>query len=327
LTKQTILLLGAGEFIGRRVLRGLAAADWATPIAAVDARSPLRDGGVDSRAVDLIDTESIRAALPGIAGIVNCVSGNPGVIEASAKALFAAASSMPSPPRIVHISSMTVYGSATGLVDESTPLRGDLGAYSAAKVAAETLAADYPRAVILRPGCEFGPESDYWGGRTARLLFARRLGDLGPAGDGHCNLVDIEDVVAAVLGSLSASTIPKGAFNLSNPQSSSWNDVLTRYAIALRAVPVRRISARRLQIESRLLAPPLKVAEIVARRCGIDAGRVPAPIPSSLVRLMSQGIRLDTRRAEAELRLSWKDLNTTLQQTARWFLNGAVGSR
>jgi nucleoside-diphosphate-sugar epimerase len=321
--KQSILVLGGDEFTGRAVLRALRATDWAVPVAALDARSNPPDGNVESRRVEVTNTESIRAALAGINGVVNCISSSPGTIRSSTSALFAAATALPVPPRVVHISSMSVYGSIQGLVDESMPLLGDLGDYGAAKIAAETTAAAYSHVTILRPGCEFGPDSDYWGWRTARLLQARRLGDLGPAGDGHCNLVDIGDVVAAVLYSLTAATMPKGAFNLANPQVSSWNEVLTRYAIALRAVPVRRISARRLKIESRLLAPPFKVAEIVARKCGLGATGAPLPLPSSLVRLMSQDIRLDSRRAEVDLGIRWQDLDTTLRQTARWVLDGA----
>ena len=115
------------------------------------------------------------------------------------KALFEAAERMTPAPRIIHLSTMSVYGSPTGLVDETAPLRGDLGPYSAAKVAAEATAAAYPHAVMLRPGCVFGPGSEQWSIRIARLLLERRLGDLGAAGDGFCNLVHVGDVVMAIL--------------------------------------------------------------------------------------------------------------------------------
>jgi nucleoside-diphosphate-sugar epimerase len=318
--KQPILVLGAEEFVGGKVVQALAAAGWAAPIAGMRRRSASGQGQAEERLVDATSSESVRAALQGVAAVVNCVSDRPRSIVSSAKALFESAVALAAPPPIVHFSSMTVYGSSVGLVDESTPLRGDIGPYSAAHVAAEGIAASYPRVVIFRPGCEFGPGSEYWGARIAGCLLARRLGDLGPAGDGYCNLVDMEDVVAAVLRALASPEPSRRIFNLANPEAPTWNEFLTRYGIALGAVPVRRISRRRLDLEGRLLAPPLKIAEILARACRLDARALAVPIPPSLLRLMKQEIRLDTRRAEADLGLRWKSMDTSLAETARWFL-------
>jgi nucleoside-diphosphate-sugar epimerase len=214
---------------------------------------------------------------------------------------------------------MSVYGSAVGLVDESASLRGDLGPYSEAKVTAEKVASAYPHSVIFRPGCVFGPGSEQWSVRFARLLLAHRLGDLGPAGDGCCNLVHVADVALAVLRALEDPRTDGRVFNLATPAPPTWNEFLVRYAIALRAVPVSRISGKRLRIEGKFLAPPLKIAEILARICKIDARRLPPPIPPSLIRLMGQDIRLDPRRAESELGLHFRDTQAALEQTARWF--------
>jgi nucleoside-diphosphate-sugar epimerase len=215
---------------------------------------------------------------------------------------------------------MSVYGSATGLLDESAPLRGDLGEYSAAKVAAEQVASRHPRTVIFRPGCVYGPESTQWSLRFAHYLFAHRLGDLGVAGDGYCNLVHVDDVAAAIVRALENPQTDGRVYNLSCSSPPTWNEYLVRYARALRAVPVRRISGRRLKIETKLLAPPLKIAEILARACHLSPDRLPPPIPPSLGRLMSQEIRLSTVRAEQELGVHWRDLDSGLAETARWVL-------
>jgi nucleoside-diphosphate-sugar epimerase len=154
----------------------------------------------------------------------------------------------------------------------------------------------------------------------ARLLLARRLGDLGAAGDGYCNLVHVADVAKAVTRALEDRRADGGVFNLSTPEPPTWNEFLIRYATALRAVPVRRISRRRLKIEAKLLAPPLKIAEILGRACKLDVRSLPPPIPPSLLRLMSQEIRLDTRRVESALGLRWRDLDATLAESARRFV-------
>jgi 2-alkyl-3-oxoalkanoate reductase len=316
--KQSILVLGAAGFIGKEVVAGLAAAGWATPILGVRRASTSRD--FDHRIVEATEADSVYAALQDITAVVNCVAGDADTIVRAAKALFGAARRKTPAPRIIHLSTMSVYGSAVGLVEETAALLGDLGPYSAAKVAAESEAAAYPRTVIFRPGCVFGPGSEQWTTRMARLLSAHRLGDLGPAGDGYCNLVSVADVVLAILRALEDPSTDGRVFNLSTPEPPTWNQFLIKFSTALRAVPVQRISGRRLRIETKLLAPPLKVAEILARACKLDPQRLPPPIPPSMIRLMGQEIRLDTKRAEADLGVRWKDLDATLDEGAKWYL-------
>jgi 2-alkyl-3-oxoalkanoate reductase len=318
--RQSILVLGANGFIGREVVAGLASTDWATPILAVRKPSAHRNDQFEQRAVEATRAESVSAAMQGVTGVVNCVVGDAATIVSASKALFAAAERMTPAPRIIHLSTVSVYGTAVGLIDETAPLRGDLGPYSAAKVAAEATIAAYPRAIMFRPGCVFGPGSEQWSIRIARLLLAHRLGDLGAAGDGFCNLVHVGDVVLAILRALENPGVDGRVFNLSSPEPPTWNEFLVKYGTDLNAVPVRRISQRRLRIEGKLLAPPLKIAEILYRACKLDPAHVPPPIPPSLIRLMGQEIRLDARRAEAELGLRFREIDAALGLTARWFL-------
>lgn len=319
--KQSILILGASGFIGKAVVAGLARSDWAIPILGARHLSMTGADRLERRTVDATDMTSLSAAVRGVSGIVNCVAGDADTIVNSTQALFDVARRLDRPPRIVHLSSMAVYGSAEGLVDETAPLLGDLGPYSKAKVDAEALAKTYPGVVVLRPGCVFGPESDQWSIRIARLLTAYRLGDLGAAGDGYFNLVDIDDVVLAIIRALERPSLDGRVFNLSTRDPPTWNQFLIRYAMALQAVPVRRISRRRLKIETKLLAPPLKVCEIAARVLKLPAGRTPAFIPPSMARLMQQAIRLDTTRTELDLGVVAREAASAIERTAKWYLS------
>jgi nucleoside-diphosphate-sugar epimerase len=323
-----VLVLGAADFIGSRVHAALAACGWATPIAdALGAGAPL--------AIDARDPRSLARALQDVDAVVSCLQGKPAAILAGAQALYGAAAQRQQgstngspggsvPPLIVHVSSMSVYGSAWGEVREDAPLQADLGAYAQAQAQAEAIAAGYGRSVILRPGCEYGPGGEIWSGRIARLLHARRLGDLGAAGDGLCNLVHVDDLAAAVLLCLRNPASAGAAFNLAIDDPPTWNTYFVRFARALGAVPVKRLGRRELALETKLLAPPLKAIEIGARAAGLRS-IAPTPIPPSLLRLAGQEIRLVADRARQVLGWSCRPLDQGLAETAAWFHRDARG--
>jgi len=320
--RQRILVLGANGFIGRKLVDALRKTDWAMPIAGVRASPHAPAEGVEYRIVDAAHEAEVASALEGVHAAVNCVAGKMTTISEGARALFAAAARSGAMPRVVHLSTMSVYGNASGLIDETAPLRADLGAYGAAKIAAEQWAAGYPCSVILRPGCVYGPGSPQWSIRIGDFLVAHRLGDLGANGDGYCNLVHVDDLIAAIIACLTPAMTQLGTaiFNLSAPNPPTWNEYLSRYGRALRAVPISRISHRRLSFEAKLLAPPLKILESALRAAKLSAARVPPPMPPSLLRLMQQEIRLDVSRAQQVLGLRWTALEAGIDETARWYL-------
>jgi nucleoside-diphosphate-sugar epimerase len=294
-----VLVLGADGFVGRRVAAALAASDWAEPI----------KQGVPAQ---------LPAALAGVDAVANCVNGRPVDITRAAHLLFAAAAANGRAIPIVHLSSMTVYGSARGIVAEDTALLPDLGAYAQAQCEADQLAAGNPNTIRLRPGCEYGPDCPQWSERVARWLLRRRLGDLGAGGDGYCNLLFIDDLVTAMLVALRRPELSGRAFNLALPDPPTWNEYFIGFAKALGAVPVRRVTRRRLALETKVLAPPLKIAEMLLARAGLAGMGLPPAIPPSLLRLCRQGIRMNVRQAELALGMQWTPLETGLQRAAQW---------
>ena len=299
--KQRVLVLGSEHFVAAKVLQALSASDWATPV-------PF-PGPPDT----LTETH-----LAGIHSVFNGTLGRPQAIQAHAHALYGALERAGSGARAVHLSSMTVYGTRSGEVVETVALRSDLGAYGAAQITAESRAARYPRSVILRPGCEYGPACPQWSERIAQLLCSHRLGDLGAAGDGVCNLLFVDDLVEAILKSLKAPGIEGACFNLAMRAPPTWNEYFTRFARALGAVPVSRIGARRLKIEAGLAAPPLKILEMMGRRLGF-ARAIPPAITPSLLNLCGQNITLVSQKAEEALELSWTPFPEGLRRAAAAF--------
>jgi 2-alkyl-3-oxoalkanoate reductase len=300
--KTRILVLGATGYVGRHLVKALAHTDWAEPVAAS------RREGSGVRRVDAADCASLAAALGDVDALVNCVAGAPDAIVANARALRAALDARGAPLPVVHFSSMAVYGAAEGRIDEEATLDA-VSPYGRAKAEAEQLLAPLPALTILRPGCIYGGGSPQWSVRIAQLLRARRLGDLGAAGDGYSNLVHIDDVVRAALAVLLAPptlpALPTGsrAYNLAMADAPRWNEYFVAYARVLGATPVERISARRLAFETKVLAPALKIAEIAGRKLG--GVKMSPPLPPSLARLWQQDIRLDARRAEETFGMAW----------------------
>lgn len=312
-----VLVLGANGYVGRRLVAALAATHWARPLAAVRraaAETATADAAVTQCVVDATSAEALALALADADAVVNCVAGAPAVIVANARALEHALARVPR--RLVHFSSMAAYGSIEGLVNESCPLSGDLGGYSAAKARAEQSLAHLPDTVLLRPGCIYGPDSPQWTLRIAQLLRKRRLGDLGEQGDGCSNLVHVDDVVQAALAALQRPGKASAAYNLAMRDAPDWNGYFLAMAKALGAVPVTRIGRRRLKLETRLAAPALKLIEIAARKARLRR-ELPPPIPPSLARLWSQDIRLDSRAAERDLGMRWRPLHEGIADSLR----------
>jgi nucleoside-diphosphate-sugar epimerase len=274
---------------------------------------------VEALRFDARNLPALEDALRGVTGVVNCVTGDSESIIASAQALFAGCSRLTTQPRIVHLSTMMVYGTATGIVDETVALRGDWDDYSAAKAQVEQMARNCNSVVHLRPGIVYGPRSPIWSGRIGQWLRQRRLGDLGSSGNGYCNLVHIDDVVDAVYRALQMTGIEGQAFNLSAPPAPTWNDYFRQFAGALGA-ELAPISRSRLVLEQHVMAPPLKVAVILSQMLRMS-WHPPEPIRPWLLRLCGHSLRMDSGKAERVLGIRWTPIDQGLREAAAWLLS------
>ncbi|HSW20076.1 MAG TPA: NAD-dependent epimerase/dehydratase family protein [Ramlibacter sp.] len=316
-----VLVLGGSGYVGARLCALLHASGWATPVSASS-----RANGHGALRVDTRDEEALTTVLQQVDAVINCVAGSADAITRGAAALTAAARKADF-PRLVHLSSMAVYGAREGVLDEYTPLDGHGGWYARAKVEAEArmteLAADGASVTLLRPGCVWGPGSQLWVGRVARWLAARRLGDLGEAGDGWSNLVHVDDVCHAALLALRVPAHPAEPriYNLAAPDSPRWNDYFADLALAIGATPLRRIRSQQLKLDAYLAGPPLHVARKLLAKAGRPVDGVPEPITPGLLALWRRHLLLDSTAASEKLGLQWMDYNATLRQSAAWILS------
>jgi nucleoside-diphosphate-sugar epimerase len=321
--KQSVAVVGATNFFGRHIVDALKATDWARPVA-VDHRLNDSSAGIHAVRVERGNAQTWKSALEGCSAVVVCTFGGADVITSMMRDAIEAVRACAPQARVVNLSSMTVYGEATGLIDESQTPVGALSDYASARLEAERIASSHSKVVTLRPGCEYGPDCYAWSERIGRLLMARRLGDLGARGDGYCNLVYIDDLVTAVLAALTTPSIEGEAFNLGVSAPPTWNEYFIRFGLALGAVPVRRVTKRRLTIETKALAVPLKLGEIAFKALGAQPSWLPPAIPPSLLQVCRQEIRLDVTKAEKLLAMTWTPIDVGLKKAAASLVSPAA---
>jgi nucleoside-diphosphate-sugar epimerase len=319
-----VLVLGGSGYIGSRFCELLALAGWATAV-----RASSRHGvdGPENVRVDTTDPFAMAQAVKGMDAVVNCVAGSARAISEGARVLADAAAEA-GVARIVHLSSMAVYGSREGAVQEKTRLDENktLGWYALAKREAESHIAAFAKAggtaVILRPGCVWGPGSDLWVGRIGRYLQAGRLGDLGAAGDGWSNLVHVDDVCAAAMAALRMPLPLRQlrTYNLAAPDSPRWNRYFVDLAVAIGATPVRRIPPLQLKMDAWVGGPPLKLAQKALARAGREPDTLPDPLPPGLLGLWQRQLQLKSDPAQRDFDLQWTPYDRGLQQSAQWYL-------
>jgi nucleoside-diphosphate-sugar epimerase len=228
--ERTVLVTGAGGFIGGRMVEVLqqdsrfavraAVRRWST--AARIGRLPL-----DPVQLDLLDPAWLRGGLAGVDAVVHCAVGDRRATVEGTRNLLAAAREV-GVRRVVHLSTVDVYGRAEGTVTEAHPWERTNRAYGDAKIEAEETCLDHARlgheVVILRPTIVYGPFSESW---TIEFALRFEQGDwrLPREGcQGSCNLVYVDDVVRAALLALDAPGTSGEAFNVNGPDRVTWQE-------------------------------------------------------------------------------------------------------
>ncbi|MEH3122939.1 MAG: NAD-dependent epimerase/dehydratase family protein [Sphingomonas phyllosphaerae] len=228
----TVLVTGAGGFVGRRVVAALEAAG--VPVVAGYRRPP--PGGT---ALNVLDPKALAVTMPGVETVVHTAVGGPRdtrvIVDGTRNTLAAAQAA--GVKRFIQLSSVAVYGAATGTIDEDAPTDHPHGAYGAAKVAAEAAcrqANDALAVAVLRPTLIYGPRSAAW-----TTLYLDRLHHgwprLGAAGRGDANLVHVDDLAGFVTHLATSATPIAGTFNVNGADVPTWDAYLEALRDAVQA--------------------------------------------------------------------------------------------
>jgi nucleoside-diphosphate-sugar epimerase len=255
MNKPTIMVTGAGGFLGCRLVECLLAqgkykvrAMAHRPAGAVRlVRLP-----VDVIWCDITKAEQVDACMKGVDFVVHCAYGT-SILAAEARAAtiagtrnLAAAAAAHDVRQFIHISTIAVhsYMPKPGVTEES-PFGKASDTYCKEKIAAERViqksmyGQDLP-ATILRMGNIYGPFSGPWTIRQLMHLangFETLVGD----GSGASNMVYVDNAVEAILRSIGNSKAIGETFFIVDDEVS-WRDHFQEYASWMAGVELRSVS-------------------------------------------------------------------------------------
>lgn len=314
-----ILVTGATGFIGRATVAALDAQGAAVRAGFRSARpTDLPDGAIPVPC-PLAAGPALAAAVEGTSAVVHTAYGRPDSVAAETAALLAALDAAGT-TRLVHLSSIAVYGDRSGSVPETVALgthKGD--PYGRAKIAAEwaivewTLAEPARTAVILRPGIVYGTGSALWVDGLLRRMRAGGWGVFEDAGDGIAAAVHVSDVADAARRATWRRLIPGvHAVNVVGSQTPTWNEYTQALGDAAGLSPVPRID-RATRLRNRSLQLPAKLAAKLGLSLWSAAAAAPRPGEEALLNRRAD-YRTDTASRLLGLR-SWTGLEEGLWRT------------
>lgn len=271
MARDGVLVTGAGGFIGGRIVEVLHA--LGRPVRAGVRRwaSGARIGRFPVEIVqcDVTDRQQLDRALDGIGAVVHCAVGELDVVTRGTDTLLTAAQAA-GVDRIVHLSTVDVYGEATGEIDETAPLTITGKPYGDAKIEAEKICRAHIErgtpVTILRPSLVYGPFSESWTIEWAQRLQARPWMLADADCQGTCNLVYVDDLVGAILRALDSPNAVGEAFNVNGPDRPTWAGYFSALNAALGLPPLQSQSAAASHLSAQLMRPVRSGAKLAIAR-------------------------------------------------------------
>ncbi len=355
---KRVLITGATGFIGCRLAeilaeRGVALTALVRTWANTERLSRLPAEMVSG---DILDLDSLRAAVKGCDVVVHCAVDNRAYdaaeadthrhasAEGTANVLRAALEA--GAERVVHLSSVAVYSypAHPGAVTEEGEYRYSGDAYCDGKIDAEKVALDYHRrhglpVAVLRPTLVYGP-FNYWAAWLASAIRDRQM-VLVDGGTGPCNQLYVDNLVEAILLAAQHSEAPGQVFHVSDAHSVSWREFIEGHARALgdQWPPLPHVSSAEVrtvvidgQVRAQVERSALRLAEsrgwfdglgriaqTVARRLRPAAASLPEPQIVEIPAIFVWNVVFSIAKAAAVLGYRPKiDFASGMERTAAW---------
>lgn len=285
----------------------------------------LREQGAEIIEGDLLDAAAVRRAATGTRIVYHCaakVSDWGPWPEFEEQTVLATrhvveACRAEQVPRLLHVSSVSVYGiptvAAGDSITEETPLGQNLGRwdhYPRSKLLAEELARDFPRTTIVRPSWIYGPRDRVTTPRVVKGLLEGRIPILG-SGHNRLNIIYAGDVAAGAILAANRAGAEGQIYNLSSLGEVTQLDLLNALTDALKLPRLRK------HVPFWLVSRVAAVQERIARLLGRAQ---PPTITRRAVYLIGRSTQFSIAKARTEL--GWQPqikVEEGVRRTLAWY--------
>ncbi|MEQ9400286.1 MAG: NAD(P)-dependent oxidoreductase [Longimicrobiales bacterium] len=222
------LVTGAGGFIGGRIVEALLQLDGRTPVAGLRRWSTAARIGrypIEPVQCDIMNPGQLATVMDGLDSVIHSAVGNRTVtVEGTRNVMQAALDA--GVRKVIHLSTVDVYGRATGPVPETRGYERTGREYGDSKIEAEEVCVEYAGrgldVIMLRPTIVYGPFSELWTVEPAQRLATGSWLLPREACQGTCNLVHVDDLVRAALLGLEAEGLAGRGYNINGPDRPTW---------------------------------------------------------------------------------------------------------
>jgi len=243
LNNKTVLVTGGTGFIGGRLVEVLMqelSIRVKVLMSGYTNASRIARFPVELIKGDIIDYNSVDNAVRECDFVFHCAYGSRGDedykrrVNVEGTKNILEASRVHAVQRVVHLSTMMVYGNpGNGVLNEERPLSYTGQAYPDSKLDAEKLVFDYYKRYsvpvsVIQPTVVYGPFGPAWTTNVLKRLQTKRT-MLINGGDGYCNAVYIDDVVQAILLACVNNEAVGEAFLISSDAPVLWKEYFELY--------------------------------------------------------------------------------------------------
>jgi 2-alkyl-3-oxoalkanoate reductase len=271
-----VAILGAGGALGARIVESFQLGEGPSLTAIAAAAADLGAAArfpIDLRVVDPLDPAALARSFSGCSAAVHALSLDVSDLKRGALA-FCRAGAQAGVRRLIYVSTAEVYGLAppVGTGENSRLHVRHASPRINALVAADRQFATESRrlgltGIVLRPAAIYGPRSDWLVEVVGELQ--RNRAWLANQGEGICNCVYVDQVVAAVRLVLKIKKIADSAFIVTDEETITWGDFYRAVAQEFELPEVIHYDPHP--------SPPSLAAETIARqRCTWKLSSAPA---------------------------------------------------